>query len=56
MGAFTMAGSTFLNAQQVDYDEFHRETLDVVAYVRAHPQDTGRSQETGRSPDMTAHA
>jgi AhpD family alkylhydroperoxidase len=42
MGAFTMAGSTFLNAQQVDYDEFRRETLDAVAYVRAHtPQATG---------------
>jgi AhpD family alkylhydroperoxidase len=42
MGAFTMAGSTFLNAQQVDYDEFRRETLDAVAYARAHtPQATG---------------
>jgi AhpD family alkylhydroperoxidase len=41
MGAFTMAGSTFLNAQQVDYDEFRRETLDAVAYARAHtPQST----------------
>jgi AhpD family alkylhydroperoxidase len=44
MGAFTMAGSTFLNAQQVDYDEFRRETLDAIAYARAHtPQATGMS-------------
>jgi AhpD family alkylhydroperoxidase len=50
MGAFTMAGSTFLNAQQVDYDEFRKETLDAVAYARAH------TQETGRSPGAGAHA
>jgi AhpD family alkylhydroperoxidase len=36
MGALTMAGSTFLNAQQVDYDEFRKETLEAVAYARAH--------------------
>jgi len=50
MGAFTMAGSTFLNAQQVDYDEFRRETLEAVAYARAH------AQETGVSPGASAHA
>jgi AhpD family alkylhydroperoxidase len=38
MAAFTMAGSTFLNAQQVDYDTFRKETLDIVSFVRAHPQ------------------
>ncbi len=36
MAALTMAGSTFLNAQQVDHDTFRRETLDAVAYARAH--------------------
>jgi AhpD family alkylhydroperoxidase len=52
MGAFTMAGSTLLNAQQVDYDEFRRETLDAVAYVRAHtPQAAGMG-----APGAGAHA
>jgi AhpD family alkylhydroperoxidase len=50
MGAFTMAGSTFLNAQQTDYDEFRKETLDAISYARAH------SQETGRTPGAAAHA
>lgn len=47
MGAFTMAGSTFLNAQQVDYDEFRRETLDAVAYARAHTQQATGMGATG---------
>ncbi|MHB8874496.1 MAG: carboxymuconolactone decarboxylase family protein [Myxococcaceae bacterium] len=37
MSGYTMAGSTFLNAKQVDYEKFQRETLDMVAYARAHP-------------------
>jgi len=43
MAALTMAGSTFLNAQQVDYDTFRRETLDAVAYARAHAPATAPS-------------
>ena len=34
MAGVTMAGSTFLNAQQVDYERFARETRDIVQYVR----------------------
>jgi AhpD family alkylhydroperoxidase len=34
MGGMTMLGSTFLNAAQIDYDEFRRETLDAIAYVK----------------------
>jgi AhpD family alkylhydroperoxidase len=34
MSGFTMMASTFLNAQQIDYDQFRKETLDAVAYVR----------------------
>jgi AhpD family alkylhydroperoxidase len=34
MGGITMLGSTFLNAQQTDYDQFRKETLDAIAYVR----------------------
>jgi AhpD family alkylhydroperoxidase len=52
MGAMTMAGSTFLNAQQVDYDEFRKETLDAVQYARAHMQ----QQPPRPSAEATAHA
>lgn len=34
MAGFTMAASTFLNAQQVDYDRFKKETLEIVRYVK----------------------
>jgi AhpD family alkylhydroperoxidase len=36
MAAHTMAASTFVNAMQVDYDTFRRETLEAIAYVRGH--------------------
>jgi AhpD family alkylhydroperoxidase len=36
MAAHTMAASTFMNAMQTDYDTFRRETMDAIAYVRAH--------------------
>jgi AhpD family alkylhydroperoxidase len=36
MAAHTMSASTFLNAQQVDYQTFRRETLEAISYVRAH--------------------
>ncbi len=34
MGAHTMFASTFLNAEQVDYETFKRETLAMVDYVK----------------------
>jgi AhpD family alkylhydroperoxidase len=52
MGAMTMAGSTFLNAQQVDYDEFRKETLDAIQYARAHME----QQPTRPTAEATAHA
>ncbi len=36
LAGVTMCASTFLNAQQVDYDEFRKETLEMVAYARQH--------------------
>ena len=33
MGGVTMLASTFVNAEQIDYDKFRRETLDIVRYV-----------------------
>ena len=35
MGALTMQGSTFINAVQYDYEQFRRETKDIVAYVKS---------------------
>lgn len=34
MAGVTMMGSTYLNAVGTDYEEFRRETLDVVKYVK----------------------
>jgi AhpD family alkylhydroperoxidase len=34
MAGVTMMGSTFLNAQGVDYEQFKKETLDIVNYVK----------------------
>ena len=34
MGALTMLGSTFLNAEQIDYERFANETKQVVEHVR----------------------
>lgn len=38
MGALTMMGSTFINAEQIDYEQFRQETLDIVRYVKDHSQ------------------
>lgn len=35
MGGFTMMGSTFLNAQQTDYDQFRKETLQIVKHLKS---------------------
>jgi AhpD family alkylhydroperoxidase len=51
MAAHTMSASTFVNAMQTDYDTFQRETLDAVAWVKAH---TPVSQ--GSKPSSHAHA
>ena len=34
MAAHTMGASTFLNSIQTDYDQFKRETLEAIEYVR----------------------
>jgi AhpD family alkylhydroperoxidase len=35
MGAITMMGSTFINSQQTDYEKFHKETKDIIAYLKS---------------------
>ena len=38
MSALSMAGSTFINAQQIDYERFRREVAQIVDYVGAQAQ------------------
>jgi AhpD family alkylhydroperoxidase len=53
MAGFTMAASTFLNAQQVEYDDFRRETLEMIAYAR---QNLAQQGKGGRQPGAELHA
>ena len=34
MGAITMMGSTFINSQQIDYEQFRQETRTIIAHVK----------------------
>ena len=34
MGALTMMASTFVNAQQIDFERFRQETRDIIAHVK----------------------
>lgn len=34
MGALSMCGSTFINAQQIDYDQFRKEVREIIAHVK----------------------
>lgn len=52
VGAVTMAASTFINAQQIDYDAFRRETLEIVAFVKK--QSAKKAPATARP--VQAHA
>ncbi len=52
MAAHTMGASTFINSMQLDYDTFRRETLDAIAYVRAHAP----AMQQASSGSTRAHA
>ncbi|WP_242340056.1 MULTISPECIES: carboxymuconolactone decarboxylase family protein [Anaeromyxobacter] len=53
MSAATMAGSTFLNAQQTDYDTFARELREMLEYIRAHqPAAAAATSATQQQPPM----
>ncbi|HEX9051763.1 MAG TPA: carboxymuconolactone decarboxylase family protein [Anaeromyxobacter sp.] len=53
MAAHTMGASTFLNSVQTDYDQFRRETLEAIQYVRKHSPEL---QQGGPSSGSRAHA
>lgn len=46
MGAHTMSASTYLNAQGVEYEQFKRETLKIVNYVRGQ-----QAQQSAKKPE-----
>lgn len=46
MGAHTMSASTYLNAQGVEYEQFKRETLKIVNYVRGQ-----QTQQSAKKPE-----
>lgn len=54
MGAFTMLASTFINAQQIDFEAFQRETYAIVKYVKAQMQQAPGDGKTRGGPP--AHA
>ncbi len=51
MGAMSMNASTFVNAQQIDYEQFRKETLQAVKYVKNKMAKAGK-----QPPERRAHA
>lgn len=49
MGGVTMCASAFLNAQQTDYDQFRKETREIVAYVRKQKSGAAATAQVARA-------
>ncbi len=52
MSAHTMSASTFLNAEGIDYEEFKKETLQIVSNLKA--QAAKERSQQGQSPQQRA--
>lgn len=52
MAGLTMMISTFINAQHVDYEQFRKETIAMVAYVKKQQASKGgaKAPKTGHAP------
>lgn len=50
MAGWTMYSSTFLNAQQTDYDRFRKETEQIVSHVRKTMQQKGPTSTRTPAP------
>ncbi len=48
MGGLTMMASTFINAEQLDYEAFRKETLEIVKFVREQQAKKARAQPQPR--------
>jgi len=44
MAGVTNSASTFINAQQIDYDRFEKETREIVAFVKKQMTTKGRAE------------
>lgn len=44
MGGVTLLASTFVNAEQIDYDKFRRETLEIAKFVANKRRGDGRAR------------
>jgi AhpD family alkylhydroperoxidase len=51
MAAHTMSASTFVNAMQIDYGEFRKETLAAIAHVRGRAPAAKASSSSSRAHD-----
>jgi len=51
MSALSMAGSTFIHGQQIDFERFRREVADIVDYVGKQ----ARTTEVSLEPPQHAH-
>ena len=51
MGGLTMMASTFINAEQIDYEAFKKETQEIVKYVQQKQAQNGnrRPQQQPRA-------
>jgi len=47
MGAHTMSASTFMNAEGLPYEEFKKETLQIVSNIKAKMAQQGQPQKKG---------
>jgi AhpD family alkylhydroperoxidase len=52
MSGVTMCASTFLNAQQTDYEQFAQETTEIVAFVKQ--QQAQQTPQVGKSSNIHA--
>ncbi len=58
MSGFSMSASTFVNAQQIDYDSFAKETKQIVSYVKRQMKKAGNGgkKKGKRKSQSAAHA
>lgn len=49
MAGVTMYGSTYLNAMQVDHEQFARETREIVEYVKRQQAQQGKGAQAAKS-------
>ena len=59
MAGVTMCASTFMNAQQTDYETFARETREAIEYVKSKQQTSAQTKKTtlvSEGAPVMAHA